>query len=95
MGDLPRCFQDELEIGGDIARPRFKDRHAGHAVKGVVYLDRSKTLAVIMEHSFRGQVIGIETSLPLLVGIAACADVEVHLSSPYFNQCSTIELVNT
>ena len=76
---MPRSFEHELETGGDIASPCFKDRDAGHAEKGVVYLDCAKTLTVIMQHPFRGQVIGIETSLPFLVRVAACADVEVHM----------------
>jgi hypothetical protein len=95
MRDLPRSFEHELETGGNFARPCFQDRCLRHVIKGVVYLGRSKTLTVIVEHPFRGQVIGIETSLLFLVGVTACADVEVHMSTPYFNQCSTIELVNT
>src|SRR5206468_958729 len=59
------------------ARPRFQDRRLGHAVERVIDLDRPKALAVIAEHLLVRQVLGIERALPLLVRIAAGADVEV------------------
>lgn len=50
MRDLPRSFEHEPEIGGDIGRPCFKDRHTGHTVKGIVDLDGAETVGIIVEH---------------------------------------------
>ena len=79
--DPLRGLEHELEIGGNLGGPCFQDRRLGHAIKRVVDLDRAETLAVESEHLLVRQFIGIERTLPFLVGIAAGADVEVHLRS--------------
>ena len=50
--DLLRRLEDELEIGGNLARPRFQGCRPGQAVERVIDLDRPKTLAVIAEQVF-------------------------------------------
>src|SRR5437016_2193495 len=82
MCDLPRRLESELEIRRDRACPSLQGRNFGDAIKRAVDLDRLKALAVNTEHLLCWQVLGIERALPWLVGVAAGANVEAHLSFP-------------
>src|ERR1700722_8444741 len=73
--DLSRCLEHELETGGNRVCPSSKHRSLGHAIKCVVDLDSTKTLAVKAEHLLDWQILGIERAFPLLVRITTGAGV--------------------
>ena len=86
--NLLRRLERELEISGNRIGPACQDRNLGQTMERAVEINGTKTLAVETEHLLGRQVLGIERALPLLVGIAACTDEEVHGSftrqkSPY------------
>ena len=76
--DPLRRLEDELKVGGDLARPGFEHRGLGHAIEGVVDLDRLEPLGVVTQHLLVRQFLRIEAPLPFLVGVAARADLDLH-----------------
>src|SRR6267142_206276 len=82
MGDALWRFQNKLELRRNLLRPAIQNRFLGHAIERIINFDGAKAFTVEMKHLFIRQVLRIKRSLPLLVGIAAGADVEVHIFVP-------------
>src|SRR5262249_2350127 len=85
--DLLRRLEHELEFSRDFACPGLQNRGLGHAIESIVDLDRPKTLAVEMEHLLVRHILRVERALPLLIGIAAGANIEVHTGSSVTRFC--------
>src|SRR6267142_6244980 len=49
----------------------------GHAIEAVIDFDRRELLGVEVEHLAVGKFVGIEISLPLLVGVSGSADAKL------------------
>ncbi len=78
VGDAPGGLEGEPEAGGHPTRPALEDRGPGHAVEGVVDLDRGQPLRVVVEHARGGQVLGVEAALPALVRKTARSGAKPH-----------------
>ena len=78
VGDALGRLDAEGEPVGDGRGPFDDDAFLGHAVEGVVDLDRGETRRVVREHLGRRQGLGVEGTLPLGEGVAAGADVDAH-----------------
>jgi len=77
VGDLLIGFESEAETFGDTFGPAEEDRFGRHAVETVIDFDGGKLFAVEREHVFVRKFFRIEGALPLFVGVAGSADVEL------------------
>jgi hypothetical protein len=76
--DLARGLEHEREVLGNLTRPILQNRLFGHAIEGVVDLDRVQAFAVVGEHPVVGKVLRVKGALPGLVRKAARADPAFH-----------------
>ena len=74
MGDPPRRLERDLIRRRRLRGPAGDEFLGRHPVERVVDLDRRKTRGVVRQHLRRGEIGGIETSLPLGVVVAGGAD---------------------
>src|SRR5687767_10785725 len=76
MRDSARGFHRETEIIRYLRLPVFDHAFLGHLVESVVEFDRLQARSVIGEHVLSPDLLGIKTSLPFLVTVAARPDVK-------------------
>src|SRR6185437_12757047 len=80
VGDPAGRLENEAERLGHLHRPVQQHFLLRNAIEGVVDLDRGQSGSVVAEHAVRRKVGRIEGALPLLVGPAAGADADVHVT---------------
>ncbi len=77
MSDLLVGFQSEAKTFGHTLGRVQKGGFRGHAVEGVIDFDGRELLGIEGEHFAVGKFVGIEVSLPLLVGVSGSADAKL------------------
>src|SRR5205814_1403123 len=78
VGDALSGFNREAKALRHLRLPILDHARLRQAIESVVDFHRRQTPRVIRKHFFRGQVLGIKTSLPFFIAVAAGADVEFH-----------------
>src|SRR5882672_5362816 len=77
VGDLLVDLQGEAKAFRYALGPVQERALGGHAIEAVIDFDRRELLGVEVEHLAVGKFVGIEISLPLLVGVAGSADAKL------------------
>ena len=78
MGDALRSFDGKAKARGDLFFPVLDHARLRQTIERVVDFNRRQTLRIIRKHLFRRQIFRVEITLPLLVAVAAGADVKFH-----------------
>jgi hypothetical protein len=84
MRDNLRCFEGEDKTIGNLICPPAENSLGWHMIEGIVDFYRVEMCRVEMEHFPGRNLFRIEYSLPFLVAVAACTDIDFHGLSPLF-----------
>src|SRR6266849_2978975 len=78
MRDALRRLEHERKRLRHLGGPFVEHLRFGHAIESVVDFDGVEPTGIKLQHFRSRKIFGIETSLPLLVAVAARPDADAH-----------------